>query len=411
MTLGRWLGLAVLMAALAILWSIRNLVLLVLAAVVLANAINSLAIALQTRLKLKRGGAIALALLILAATGILFFSIVIPPFIDQFSTLIERVPTGIDRLNLWVDRLAAQPLGEQLRQLPELDAASITQQIQPAIERLFRSSFAFFTSTLSGLLNMVLIVIITLMVLVDPQPYEDAFVTVFPAFYRRRVRVILKRCSESLNGWLLGMLLNMVIIAFCSWLGLTILQVDLALAHAMVAGLLNFIPNLGPILSLLPPLLVALIDAPWKCGAVLLLYFIIQQLESTLLTPWVMARQVSLLPALTLIAQVFFATIFGFAGLFLALPLTVMAQVWIQAVLVEDILDRWTVGPRLRFRGGAVAAHHAAVVPLVADSSALPPVPHGETAGGLSGGVAEDSGCPAPDGADGPPGGAPDGSQ
>ncbi|MBV8884139.1 MAG: AI-2E family transporter, partial [Chroococcidiopsidaceae cyanobacterium CP_BM_RX_35] len=86
---------------------------------------------------------------------------------------------------------------------------------------------------------------------------------------------------------------------------------------------------------------IALLDAPWKSLAVLALYFVIQQTESNFLTPIVMACQVSLLPAVTLLAQVFFASFFGFLGLLLVLPLTVVGQIWLKEVLIKDILDQW----------------------------------------------------------------------
>ncbi len=113
------------------------------------------------------------------------------------------------------------------------------------------------------------------------------------------------------------------------------------MAQAALAGILTFIPNIGPALSVIPPMAIALLEAPWKSFAVLILYIIIQQVESNLLTPYVMAQQVSLLPAVTLLAQVFFATFFGFLGLLLALPLTVVGQVWLKEVIIKDILDQW----------------------------------------------------------------------
>jgi predicted PurR-regulated permease PerM len=137
----------------------------------------------------------------------------------------------------------------------------------------------------------------------------------------------------------------MSVITFLSLIGLSVLQVPLALAHAVLAGLLNLIPNLGPGLSVIPPVTIALLDSPLKSGLVLILYFLIQQFESNLLTPYVMAQQVSLLPAVTLIAQVFFATFFGFLGLLLALPLTVVAQVWVREALIKDILNQWHASP------------------------------------------------------------------
>jgi predicted PurR-regulated permease PerM len=104
---------------------------------------------------------------------------------------------------------------------------------------------------------------------------------------------------------------------------------------------MNLIPNLGPTMSVLPAMAIALLDNPWKALFVFILYFIIQQTESNFITPLVMAHQVSLLPAVTLISQLFFVTFFGFLGLFLALPLTVVAKIWVQEVLIKDVLDQW----------------------------------------------------------------------
>jgi predicted PurR-regulated permease PerM len=109
----------------------------------------------------------------------------------------------------------------------------------------------------------------------------------------------------------------------------------------VLAGFMNLIPNLGPTMSVVPAMAIALLDNPWKPVFVLILYFVIQQVESNFITPIVMAHQVSLLPAVTLISQLFFVTFFGFLGLFLALPLTVVAKIWVQEVLVKDVLDEW----------------------------------------------------------------------
>lgn len=86
---------------------------------------------------------------------------------------------------------------------------------------------------------------------------------------------------------------------------------------------------------------IAFLDAPWKALAVLILYLVIQNVESYWLTPTIMAKQVALLPAVTLTAQIVFVTLFGALGLLLALPLAVVAKTWIQEVLFKDILDKW----------------------------------------------------------------------
>ena len=138
-----------------------------------------------------------------------------------------------------------------------------------------------------------------------------------------------------------GASIGVLVVGLMSLVGLSILGVKAALALGVLAGFMNLIPNLGPTMSVVPAMAIALLDNPWKAVAVFILYFIIQQTESNFITPVVMAHQVSLLPAVTLISQLFFVTFFGFLGLFLALPLTVVAKIWVQEVLIKDVLDNW----------------------------------------------------------------------
>ena len=115
----------------------------------------------------------------------------------------------------------------------------------------------------------------------------------------------------------------------------------LVVANALLAGLLNVIPNIGPTLSTVFPMSVALLVSPWKALAVLGLYVLVQNLESYVITPSVMHHQVKLLPGLTLAAQLLFTVLFGPLGLLLALPLAVCLQVVIREVVIRDVLDPW----------------------------------------------------------------------
>jgi predicted PurR-regulated permease PerM len=249
------------------------------------------------------------------------------------------VPRGIEQLGDWLDSLQAELPPELIEYIPDIN--QLLQQLPPLVNRLLGGGLTFFSSSLGVLLNLLLVLVLTLMLLADPKPYRNGFIRLFPSFYRRRVDEILQDCEISLQGWLVGILFNMVLIGILSFVGLLILGIPLALAQAALAGIFTFIPNIGPALSVVPPIAIALLEDPWKAIAVIILYVVIQQVESNFLTPLVMAQQVSLLPAVTLLAQVLFATFFGFLGLLLALPLTVVAQVWLKEVLIEDILDQW----------------------------------------------------------------------
>lgn len=250
---------------------------------------------------------------------------------------------GINKLNDWLNILKEQ-LPIQLReQLPNIDINEVVTQLQPIFNQLINNAGEFVGNTFGIFLSLLLILVLTIMMLVNPSPYRQAFIRLFPNFYRQRVNLILNHCEIALGGWVIGTLINMSVIALLSFICLSILQIPLASAQAVLAGLLTLMPNIGPTLSVIPPMAIALIDSPLKSGLVLLIYILIQQIEGNILTPYVMAKQVSLLPAITLISQVFFASFFGFSGLLLALPLTIITQVWIQELLIKDILDNWQV--------------------------------------------------------------------
>jgi predicted PurR-regulated permease PerM len=340
MSLGKWIGLFGFILALYILWQLRQAILLIFTAVIIANALNILVQRFQ-KSGMKRGFAVLLSVLLLFGVFVGLFFLIVPPFGAQFKELSQLVPKGIDRFSAWVDILKERVSPQLLEYFPSVE--QLVQQLQPFVNRLLGGGFSLVSNSLNVVVNLLLVLILTLMLLADPDPYRKSFIRLFPSFYRRRVDGILAQCEIALRGWLVGIAFNIFVISSLSFLGLIILGIPLALAQAALAGVLTFIPNIGPALSVVPPMAIALLDpdAPWKAIAVLILYVLIQQIETNLLTPYVMAQQVSLLPAVTLMAQVFFATFFGFLGLLLALPLTVVAQVWLKEVIVKDILDRW----------------------------------------------------------------------
>ncbi|WP_202224880.1 AI-2E family transporter [Okeania sp. KiyG1] len=342
MNLGNWVGLFAILASIYILWQIRQLLLLVFTAVVIATTLNKLARWLQ-RFRINRPLTVLISVSLFILIIVTFFWVIVPPLAEQFQQLITIVPLGINKLNDWLNILKEQ-LPIQLReQLPNIDINEVVTQLQPIFNQLINNAGEFVGNTFGIFLSLLLILVLTIMMLVNPSPYRQAFIRLFPNFYRQRVNLILNHCEIALGGWVIGTLINMSVIALLSFICLSILQIPLASAQAVLAGLLTLMPNIGPTLSVIPPMAIALIDSPLKSGLVLLIYILIQQIEGNILTPYVMAKQVSLLPAITLISQVFFASFFGFSGLLLALPLTIITQVWIQELLIKDILDNWQV--------------------------------------------------------------------
>jgi predicted PurR-regulated permease PerM len=338
---GQWLGLLVLVASIYIIWQVRQLLLMAFAAIVLATALNQLARLLHKRFKLPQQWSLAGSLAIFLAAVVGFFWSIVPSLVKQMQDI------GTTKLPK-VLALAQGSKGLIEQYVPGVtipDLPTLQEQSKPLVNSLLGSSFAVFSGSLGAILNLLLLLVLTIMLLVQPHAYRDVFVLLFPQFYRRRVIGILNECEVALGKWMVGALLGMVAVAVMTTIGLSVLGVPAPLAQGVLAGLLNFIPNLGPTLSMVLPMGIALLDSPWKSLWVFILYFTVQQIESSFLTPYIMSKQVSLLPALTLLAQVFFASFFGFAGLVLALPLSVVSKIWINAVLIEDVFSKWRKPP------------------------------------------------------------------
>jgi predicted PurR-regulated permease PerM len=336
-SLGKLIGLVAFTVSLYILWQIREVLLLVFAAVVFAVVLNRVVQWLQQR-GIKRGIAIAITVITLLITLVSLFAVIGPSFAEQLQQLIDLVPTLLERLRKWFNSL--QPsIPAQLLDVRNL--GDLIPRLQPLVTRLLGNAYTWFSDLLAILLNLLLVLVLSIMLLTNPSPYRRGFILLFPAFYRRRVNEILLECETTLVGWMTATLIQMATIGVVSFIGLMILGVPLALANALLAGLLEFIPNIGPILSVIPPMAVAVLADPWKPVAVLALYLLIQQFEAYLLVPFVMRRQVSLLPAFTLLSVVIFGTFFGFLGVFLSVPLVIVVKIWVNEVLIKDVLNNW----------------------------------------------------------------------
>lgn len=338
MSLGKLIGFLAFAVSLYILWQIRYILLLIFAAVVFAVVLNRIVRWLQQQ-GVKRG--IAIALTIISLLGILFvlFAVIGPSFAQQLEQLGNLIPTTLESLRNWFNSLSTR-LPDRLINVRSF--SDFLPRLQPLITRLLGNAYTWFSDLLSIILNLLLVLVLIIMLVANPAPYRRGLILLFPAFYRRRAYEILSECEASLVGWIAATLIDMAVIAVVSFIGLLILGVPLALANAIIAGLLEFIPNVGPVLSVIPPMVVAaLLVSPWKAVFVLILYVLIQQFEAYILVPYVMKQQVELLPAVTLLAVVIFGSLFGFLGVFLSVPLVIVSKIWIYELLIKDILNHW----------------------------------------------------------------------
>lgn len=250
---------------------------------------------------------------------------------SQASQLADRLPQAIGTLK---QRLLQYSWIEQ--------AWNNKQKLQQMIPRQssgINMVTSFFSSTFGMFGNLVIILFIGLFLSINPHLYIDGAVRLFPINRRDRARAILVATGCTLQSWLAAKLIDMAVLGTLTALGLWVLDIDLALVLGVIAALLSFIPNFGPILSVIPAALIALVVGPEKALYVLLLYAGIQTFESYVLTPLLQRHAVDLPPALLIAMQVLLGVLASILGLVVATPLTAAGMVIVKKWYVEDLLE------------------------------------------------------------------------
>jgi predicted PurR-regulated permease PerM len=339
--------------------TLRQVLVQVLLAIILAAGLTPLVDWLASR-GLPRGLAVLLIYLALILLLIGLGVLVVPPIVDEIERLALTAPHYGD---LVVDRL--RELREQYPFIPPLDE-QVLQQLRGLGSQLgLVASQALSVARValgifSGLFNAILVLILTLYLVVFGQTIR-AYLLSFVAPARRPWLVeVTDRMGRRMGGWLLGQLALSLTIGVVSYVGLSVLGVRYALFLAVVAAIGEAVPNIGPILSTIPAVLVALTHSPLLALATLGLYVGIQQLENNLLVPKIMERAVELHPFATIIALLVGVELLGVVGAIISVPVTAAL-----AVALDEV--RWA-------RGAAEPPPASAAAPLSA-SPAPPAAP------------------------------------
>jgi predicted PurR-regulated permease PerM len=198
--------------------------------------------------------------------------------------------------------------------------------------------FPFLTSTAETFAGLLLILMMSIYIGSDPETYKNGILHLFPKRKRERIGEVLSAMSTMLRKWLVTQLIAMLVIGVVSTIALLVLDVKAPFALGIIAGLLEFVPTIGPILSAVPAIAMGFLDSPEKALYVGLAYLAIQQVEGHLLIPLLMKGGMDLPPVLTIVTQGLMALLFGFLGLMIAVPLLAALMVPIKMLYVEDAL-------------------------------------------------------------------------
>ena len=347
---------------LALVWVARDIVLAAFLGVLLGLAVGA-GVDRLTRFRIPRG--IGAAVVVFGFLGVVYGvgAWIAPTLREQSAVLRERVPEAVDRIEVWgiahpglvgllsgghevavggSRRDSVSVAGAPTRATgPAVGAAAVPTLRQRVTEQLSgaaRYLFPFLSSTVTVAAGLFLILVLAIYVGADPTLYRRGLIHLFPHRARAQAGAVLSRLATVLRKWLVTQLIAMVTIGVVSTIALLLLGVKAAVALGVIAGLLEFVPTVGPILAAVPAIAMGFLDSPEKALYVGLTYLVIQQLEGHVLIPMLMKEGMDLPPALTIVAQAVMALLFGFLGLMVAVPLLAAVIVPVKLLYVEGVL-------------------------------------------------------------------------
>ncbi len=341
MSSSSYFKLVVILITLLIVWTLRDFLLLIICSLVISNIVCNLSNQIQKGLKIPRSISLFLVLAVISVIIFTIFILVLPPFIKEFNEILVDIPNGLSKINILINtnlnKFNGLFYGEQSENVIDIfslinnvvtipDVSTIAKAIQESFKNLINIA----GNLGSGLLRLIFVLAVSLMISIEPKQYKENVLLIIPKNYRNKFRNILEKCNIALSNWTFSMVISSLSVGLLSLIVLSILDVKYVVSNALIAMVLNIIPNIGPVISGIFPISIALLDNFWKPLAVLGSYVIIQNIESYIIMPSIMKKKANLLPGLTLISQFGFTFIFGPLGLILSLPLAVVIQVLIK---------------------------------------------------------------------------------
>lgn len=303
---------AIFILALWVIYLIRNLLIILFVAVIFMSALDPLVNSL-IKLKLPKTLSIAITyIIIISVVAVLVISMV-PPLVEQSSKLITVAPT----------------LAARFFDSTSLDKSVFSSELTSLSKNLFSITISIF----DNLLKIIFVLVLTFYLLLEKSNLESRISSLFKN-REERVKKSLVKIEEKLGSWLQGQLILSLLIGVLSYIGLTVLNIPYALPLAMITGIMEVVPVIGPIISALPAIFIALTISPILSFGVAAMFFVIQQMESHLIVPQVMKRAVGLNPLVVILAIAIGGRLLGIPGALLAVPMAVVFQI-IAAEVIE----------------------------------------------------------------------------
>ncbi|MCH8569432.1 MAG: AI-2E family transporter [Balneolales bacterium] len=331
----------------AFLFFIREALLIAFAGVIFAVIISGFAGIIRRFIPISRGWSIGavgvIMLLLISSFGFLFGSQIVEE-VDQLS---QKLPEQISQLRATISEwpLGAELMGDTAQESEETEEQDDSNDDANGSGSGLPSgaggmAFQAGITIIDILATFGLILITGIYFVINPEIYKKGVGLLFPQKRAERITEAMDTCGNALWSWLSGQFIAMAFVGVIVTVGLMIIGVPLALVLGIIAGISEFIPIVGPWIGAVPGILFAF-SVDFNTGLYTsVLYLVVQQIESNVLTPLIQQRMVHIPPALVILSVVAFGLLFGIAGIILATPLAVIAMVLIGMFYVEDVLGK-----------------------------------------------------------------------
>lgn len=250
----------------------------------------------------------SLAVIVTFFTTLSLFVLIIAPlvpfFVSQIQSLGKSFPSYLQQ--------AAQGIGITI------DTKDVGDLISP--QQLGENAFALAGGVFGGFFTIVSTIAISFYLLLSYNAAKSNLSKLFPQRHQKRAEKIIDQVNGKLGAWLQGQLVLSLVVGFLTWISLTLLQIPFALPLAVIAGLLEIVPTVGPIIASIPAIIVALTISPNMALIVIALYIIIQLLENHVLVPRIMQRAVGLNPVVVILGVIVGGRLMGISGALLSVP-------------------------------------------------------------------------------------------
>lgn len=308
---------------------LNRFLLLVFAAIVLAAVFDAITGWICRKTGINRS--IGLTMAIFGFLGVFAgaFTLFGTQLASEFDTIRQTVPTAIEGLRGF---LGDYGMGGSFRELTEFGSRDVS--------RLFTQAGGYALAASSGAADFVLVIVGAIFIAANPEVYRRGFLWLMPKKVEAVVREAIVDAAEGLHGWMMGQAISSLLVAALTWAGLALLGVPAAGGLGVIAGLLDVIPMIGPIIAGVPAVLLAFTVSPLTALWTLLLFLGIQQLQGNFLQPMIQKHAVDIPPAVLLFAVLAFGLLFGFLGVLLAAPLTIVCFVLVRRLYVKAVLGK-----------------------------------------------------------------------